>query len=201
MKLSQVFLLVLVTVTSGRGPAAAQLPRTLWVSADAHPVFAFPRGEFGGSGIGVGDGSGFAAGAAVGSGPFGVYAEYQHVDFECAQCGELELDEEVRDAGWELGLLIRPGGFPFRLRPWVRGGLIRHQLQFTSGDESVASEPASGLGLGAGLAYPIFGPLDVTGAVGRHSYRANFDFDDEAFADRGSEVVYLTYRFGLAVRF
>lgn len=200
MKTRRLVLLLSLVLAASHAPVSAQLPRGVWLTVDAYPALASPSGDFAESGLRAGDGKGFVAGGAVGSGPIGVYGEYQRMRFDCAQCGELDLDEEVRDAGWEAGLILRPGGVPLGLRPWIRGGISRHQLQFTGLGESSASEPSTGFGVGAGIAYPVFGPLEVAGAVGYQSYRAEFQFQDEGFADRGADVSYYLYRVGLAVR-
>lgn len=200
MKIVRLVLFSVALTAAAPVPAGAQLPGRVWVTVEAHPAVGAPSGDFADAGLRAGDGRGFAGGAAVGSGPIGVYGEYQRMRFDCAQCDEVDLDGAVRDAGWEAGLVLRPVGLPMGLRPWVRGGLIRHQLQFTGLGESSASEPSTGFGLGAGIAYPIFGPVGVAGAVGYKSYRAEFEFQDEAFPDRGTDVSYFLYRLGLAVR-
>src|SRR5688572_33323900 len=83
--------------------AAAQLPAGTWLSVEALPTFGTPHGDFASGPVGAGDGTGFAAGAAVGRGSFGVYGEYQRTLFDCERCGELDLDDRLADTGWEAG--------------------------------------------------------------------------------------------------
>jgi hypothetical protein len=201
MTRARLLLLVPTLLIALRAPAAAQLPMGVWASVEVHPSLGSPRGDFAAGGIGAGDGTGFAAGASVGRGPFGVYAEYQRMAFDCAQCGELDLDDRVTDRGWEAGLLLRGPALPFAVRPWVRGGVLQHQLGFEGLGGSSASEPSSGMAVGGGLALPLHRFVEIAPSVTYQSYEASFDFADEGLASRSTDVSYLIYRLGLAVRF
>jgi hypothetical protein len=195
-------LLVLTTLLIARGaPAAAQLPGGAWVSAEVQPVLGSPRGDFAAVGVGASGGSGFAAGGALGLGPVGVYAEYQRIRFDCARCGEADLDDAVTDMGWEAGLLVRGPRLRLPVRPWLRGGMIQHQLLFAGIGARAASDPSTGVAFGGGLDLPVYRFVQITPSVTYQSYQASFDFHDEALPTRNTDVSYLIYRVGLAVRF
>ena len=199
--LSRCLLLTATLLIVRSVPAAAQLPMGLWVSAQVHPTLASPRGDFAGAGVGAGDGAGFAAGGAVGRGPVGIYAEYQRILFDCAQCGEADLDDAVSDMGWEGGLLLRGPGLPLSVRPWVRGGLLQHQLLFAGVGARSASDPSIGMAFGAGIDLPVYRFVQIAPSITYQSYDASFDFRDEALPSRSTDVSYLIYRVGLALRF
>ena len=200
MRTIRSFLLLGVLVLCARSPAIAQLPPGAWLSVDVHPVYGAPRGDFADGPIGAGEGAGFAAGAAVGRGSFGVYGEYQRILFDCALCGELDLDDRLADTGWEAGLLVRGPTLPLGIRPWIRGGLLWHQLVFAGQGATTVSDVAIGPGLGVGVRVPVYRFVELTPAITYHGYEAEFDFADEMLGTRTSEVSYLIYRLGIAVR-
>ena len=183
-----------------RAPAAAQLPSGYWLTVDAPPALGAPRGDFQSGNVGAGDGAGFAGGAAVGRGPVGVYGEYQRILFDCARCGELDLDDRLADTGWEAGLIVRGPALALGIRPWIRGGVLRHQLVFAGQGGTTVSDGAMGPALGVGLRVPVYRFVEIVPAVTYQKYEAEFDFADDMLGTRGSDVSYLIYRLGLAVR-
>jgi hypothetical protein len=200
MRTARSALLATVLLLAASGGAVAQLPVGLWLMADVQPAFGAPRGDFAAGPVGAGDGAGFVGGAAVGRGPVGVYGEFQRMLFECDVCGELELDDRLADTGWEAGLLVRAPTLRFGVRPWIRGGVLLHQLLFAGQGGTTASDVAMGPALGVGLRVPVYRFVEIAPAVTYQRYEAEFDFADDMLGTRTSEVSYLTYRLGLAVR-
>ena len=183
-----------------RAPASAQLPVGVWVTAEAHPAYGTPHGDFASGPVAAGDGSGFVGGAAVGRGSVGVYGEYKRMLFDCRPCGELDLDDQLADTGWEAGLIVRGPTLPRGVRSWVRGGVLLHQLALAGQGATIVSDAAAGLAVGLGLRVPVYRFVELAPSVTYQSYEARFDFADEAFGSRASTVSYFGYRLGLALR-
>ena len=200
MKSTRRLLLLAALLVASHLPAAAQLPAGTWLSVDALPTFGIPRGDFASGPAGAGDGTGFAAGAAVGRGSLGVYVEYQRILFDCERCGQLDLDDRLADTGWEAGLMGRGPALPFGVRPWVRGGVLFHQLMFAGQGATTASDAAMGPAVGGGLRIPVYRFIEIAPSLTYQSYEARFDFAGESLGSRGADVSYLIYRVGLAVR-
>ena len=199
MKIAR-WILLAAPLIAGRAPASAQLPAGVWVTADVHPAYGAPRGDFASGPLGAGDGSGFVGGAAVGRGSVGAYGEYKRMLFDCRPCGELDLDDRLADTGWEAGLIVRGPRLPRGVRSWVRGGVLLHQLSFAGQGATTVSDVGAGPALGVGLRVPVYRFLELAPSVTYQSYEARFDFADGAFGSRAATVSYLGYRLGLALR-
>lgn len=198
---SVLFALAMASVAPGL--ASAQLPLPFSLSVEVVPSLAVPLGDFADSenGVGASAGPGISAGASLGFGAFAVYGDYQYTRFGCDKCGGGGLDEQVNDFGWEAGAQIRLPLPLLPVTPWVRGGVLGHQLQFTGNGGSVTSEQAIGFaaGLGADVRLPLPGSLLLAPSVSYRSYSADFDF--ERFRDQSADVASAVFGLGLVYRF
>lgn len=186
-------------------PAAAQLPGGFGLTLELTPAVGVSTGGFASSnpGAGAGNGFGIGGGATLGLGSLvSLYGAYQYLVFACDGCMQSGLDEEVNDAGWEAGLHVGSPVSVLGIRPWLRAGVLGHQLQFTGNGGSLASEPSIGIALGAGTELPLAGGLLLMPALRFRAYSAEFDFSTEDLTrTRATDVSYLTLDLGLAYRF
>jgi hypothetical protein len=144
----------------------------------------------------VGAGVGIGAGAVLGLGSrVGLYGGYQYLRFGCPRCASTGLDG-VEDLGWEAGAQLAAPLTVAGTRPWLRGGLLAHQLRFSGVGAREASRQAIGFSLGLGSTFPL-GPVALLPAVRFRAYPAEFDF--ASLPGRSTEVMYLSVDLGLAL--
>ncbi|HET8654777.1 MAG TPA: hypothetical protein VFL93_04640 [Longimicrobiaceae bacterium] len=184
-------------------PGRAQLPLPVSLSIEARPAFGVPTGGFSSaSGLGATNGPGGSVGASVGLGPIAAYAEYTAVRFGCSQCSEAGLDDRALDTGWEVGAKLRLTPLPFLpVQPWVRGGVIGHQLQLSGDEGHVESKMGSGYSIGVGVDLPLlsYASVHLAPEVDYRSYSAEYDF--QQFGSTSTDVRYLAVGLGLVYRF
>lgn len=175
--------------------AAAQHPGGLSLALELTPAVAVPAGEFSSTAPGAGPGVGIGAGALLRIGSrVGLYGGYQYLRFGCSRCASGGLDG-VEDLGWEAGAQLAAPLVVAGTRPWLRGGLLAHQLRFSGVGASEASRQAIGFSLGVGSTVPL-GPVALLPAVRFRAYPAEFDFS--SLPGRSTEVMYLSVDLGLA---
>lgn len=183
--------------------AQAQLLPDIPLSVEVRGGVGVPVGDFAGEeGIEAGTGFGFGVGAMVGVTPmFSAYGAYQWTRFGCGECEGIEnLDDEVTDSGFELGgqadLPFRPAG----LAPWVRAGVLLHELEFSGDEGDVSSDRSLGFALGGGITYPLGPTLSVTPGIHYRNYSAEFDLGNLDLNGE-TDVSHLTLDVGLVYRF
>lgn len=207
MKSVGVSLWVLVLWIAAAARVDAQMLPGISLSVEARPALGVPIGEFAGSdeGIGAGSGVGISAGASLGFGPAGVYGEYQLLRFACGDCEAAGLDDRAEDQGWEAGGELRVPLGLVGLRPWIRAGVVGHQLRLSGQGGSIVSEPTLGWGAGAGVTLPLPVPLpmalEASPAVRFRSYTAEYQFEQLELPARETPVSYLSLELGIALRF
>jgi len=195
--------LLLSGVLAGR--ADAQLGGTLGglsLAVEVVPTLGLGLGDFGAGdpGPAAGTGFGFEAGASLGLGrSFGIYGDYQYMTFDCGECEEFGLDSRTLDVGFEGGVQL---GVPLSLmgtRPWVRAGVVGHQLQFSDPEASATSDLSIGFGVGAGVDLPLAGGLALSPSIRYRTYSA--EFASENPIELGTTVSYLAASVGLSYHF
>jgi hypothetical protein len=203
MKRTLSVLLALSSVALAPSRAPAQLLPGVTIDVEARPLVGVPVGDFGTAedGIAATPGYGGAIGARVGLGPFAVYGDYQALRFGCDECAVAELDDRALDTGWEVGVEL---GVPFLplvpVKPWVRGGVVGHQLGLSDDGASLTSDQSTGFAVSAGASVPLLlTGLRLAPRIGYTSYTADFHF--EQLPDRGTTVTYVTAGLGLVYRF
>lgn len=172
------------------------------ITLQAAPEVGIPLGSFADrdQGVGAGTGVGVEVGGVLGLGSLlGVYGDYQYLRFACEVCEQVELDSGLVDAGFEAGAQLSPPLPVFGLQPWLRAGVVGHQLQFSRGDGSKTSDLGFGFGVGAGVHLPLGGSLAISPALRFRSYSGDVHF--ASLPDRTVDVSYMAAGVALTLRF
>jgi opacity protein-like surface antigen len=155
-------------------PAALHAQTPLSVEVQAGVVV--PTGDFADDFATTGFGFGINAAYRV-MPMLDIYAGYSWQRFGVDEGDFEDVDVDVDDSGFALG-----ARFNFAmpaLSPWVRGGLIFHELK-VSGSEggfsaSFSSDRTLGFEAGGGIAYPLAPNIDLTPALMFRTYKPEFD--------------------------
>jgi hypothetical protein len=148
--------LVVLGMLIAPAPVAAQLPFA--GSLEARVGYAWPTDGFtsGLAGSGVEGGPTFAAGGRLmPTETVGVYLAYQQIRFGCSRCADLDLDDSFTAEGVEAGIHFVPPVTGWPAVPWVRGGLVRQTLGFSSPDDRMTSAAGVGFGAAAGASVAV----------------------------------------------
>lgn len=123
--------------------------------------------------------------------PFvGIYGTYQRTEMDRTGGAEGSV---VRDNGWAAGLRVAVPTPFIPIDPWIRGGVVFHDLD--AGSLEDGGGRGVGLEMGGGLSFPLTGRLRLTPGVLWTRYR----MDDETVADGHVDVRYLRAEVGLRV--
>ena len=175
-------------------PAQSILP----FSAEIRGGLGITNGEFresdpdistapGGVGVGATVAFGFLPGVAV-------YGGYDRYVFNATVLG---IDAEYVDQGFVAGARIAPPiGALLGFNPWVRGGILFHDIELTEVDEK--SDRSTGFEIGGGIDIPLGMVLSFTPGVIFRSYSPSFDGGDTGTAD--GSVQYFDLSVGLRAR-
>jgi hypothetical protein len=199
MRRARNLLLALALLVTIPPVATAQLPGGVTLSVEAAPVVAIAAGAFAEAapGLGAGTGVGAGAGAVVSGSLVGVYGSYSYLRFGCGSCAENGLDG-LAAFGWEGGLQVTSPVRVARVRPWLRGGVLAHQLRVTGNGTGKTSPVAAGVAIGTGTDLPL-GRLQLAPSVRFSTFPAEFEFS--GLSGRATQVTYLSASVGLAYRF
>ena len=167
-------LALLAGVLAASGASAQILP----FSAEIRGGLGLKNGEFreadpdivtadGGVGIGANVAFAFLPGVAV-------YGGYDRYVFNASVLG---VDAEYVDQGFVAGARIAPPvGALLGFRPWVRGGVLFHDIELTEVDEK--SDRSTGFEVGGGIDIPLGMVLSFTPGVLFRSYTPAFGDGD-----------------------
>lgn len=174
--------LALGAVLSTAGAAAAQSSP---ISVEGRIGAAIPTGDFAdvaGTAVTLGGSASLRVAPRV-----AVYAGYSDTRFNLKRS-----DATGIDSGWEIGARVAFPGVGYS--PWVRGGLLVHDLRIRQG--GVTGDGDSGLGFEAGLgvAYPIAPQVSFSPGI---SYR---QYSSSLLARGDRNVSYFTLDAGVRVR-
>ncbi|HEV3050224.1 MAG TPA: hypothetical protein VGX50_07960 [Longimicrobium sp.] len=137
------------------GPLPAQLP----LSVEARGGVALPAAAF----EGAEGGQGGEVSATWHVLPFaGIYGAYQSNRFAYGDTGGHATDE-----GFAAGVRITLPALLVPIDPWIRGGVVAHQLK----TEARAAESGVGYEVGAGLGFPLARGIALTPGVLWTRYR------------------------------
>ncbi|HEX8694064.1 MAG TPA: porin family protein [Longimicrobium sp.] len=193
MKKTTSGLLAALAALSVAGTAQAQLGPTTPFSVEVRGGAALPQGDFG---DGLDTGWGLGLNASYNFTPMlAVYAGYSFNSFAVEDDGE-EFDADVNDRGFDAGL--RAGFAPIGgFSPWVRGGLVFHEIEIEDNDSGLSATTDSNLGfeVGGGLSFPLGPRISVTPGV---SY-TRYTIDDEDL-EEDLDVSHLKIDIGLHIR-
>ncbi|MBA2706695.1 MAG: outer membrane beta-barrel protein [Gemmatimonadaceae bacterium] len=132
----------------------------------------FPTGAFDEKGSTIGGnplldaaktGFGYGADAGVQLGPLGVYAGFDHINFDC-ESQSCTAEGKYRLQGFAAGIKLLPPGVS-AIRPWVKGGVTFNQLRggYGSGNSTeLTTDRNPGYEVGIGLDIRILGLFQFT---------------------------------------
>lgn len=133
-------------------PLAAQLPRVP-LALEARGGIAQPADVF----TGADGGAAGEVSATWHALPFiGFYGAYQHNQFAWD-----DMDDNVTDSGWAAGVRIAVPMPLVPIDPWIRGGVVMHDLEGTLS----SADGQRGWEVGGGLEFPLSRGLTLTPGV------------------------------------
>ncbi len=192
MKKTSAVLVAAAALLAAAGGAQAQMGPTTPFALELRGGLAFPTGDFG-------DGleNGWTAGL---NGSFnftpilGVYAGYTFNSFGVDEDEAGIEDVSVNDKGFDAGLrasFAGMGGFT----PFLKGGLVFHEIEFDVDGESVSTDSHLGFEIGGGVEIPLGPRMSFTPGVSFTSYSLD---DDEL--EEELDVTHIKVDVGLRVR-
>lgn len=179
--------LVLGTVAPAAGQLAGLAGTPLLIEGR---VFAgFPTGDFG-EGDDLDTGLGFGVEAAYNVTPsLAVFAGYSRLRFGVEGEGDFDLVDSGLDAGLRYTLPVVGS-----LRPYLRGGLVYHELEIDRPNGNSSTDYGLGFDIGGGLAVPLSPRFSIQPSISYVAYSSEVDGAD-------FDVSYFTLGTSLAYRF
>lgn len=183
--------LAMLTAT-GTAEAQSVLPLAVEVRGGA----AFPTGDFG-----EGLETGYAAGGNVSfsfAPMLAVYGGYSLNGFGIDDEGTGQADGlEFRDRGFDAGIRASIPTLVLPVSPWVKGGLVYHQLELDGDGEGASTDSSLGFEVGGGFEFPLGPTVSVTPGVSYTKYSVDFE-DDETGTE--FDVSHVKADIGLRIR-
>lgn len=188
--------LALAAAAAFAAPAGAQLvPNFTPFAVEARGGVGFPSGD-----LGDASESGWSLGGTVTFHlPFvGVYVGYSRAEFPANEDVRADQGEgKYNDQGFEAGLRL---GIPTPLvpiDPWIKGGVVYHNIEGsgfdTGSDDNFEGDSGWGFELGAGLGFGLGPKVSIVPGISYTSY--TFDSEGEDV-----EVNFIKAEIGLRVR-
>lgn len=202
MKQSVAVLLSAALFAATPAVVRAQLGSTLPISLEVRGGGAFPTGEFADDEPGVGAEPGPHLGIAVAwsfSRAVSLQGGYSRSVFGCGGCGNVGIDDEVVDDGFDAGLELRLPRPLAGVTPWVGVAGLLHQLAFSGDASTLTSNRAAGFRLSAGVAVPLLRSVAVKPGVSYSAYSAELDLG--ASGNQTVDVRAIAADVGLAYHF
>ena len=104
-------------------------------------------------------GFGYGLDAGINLGPIGIYAGFDHINFEC-EVQSCSADTKYKLQGVSAGVRLSLPLFPV-VKPWVKGGVTFHELEAdfsgSSSAPALSTDRTPGYELGAGVDIPFAG--------------------------------------------
>lgn len=175
----------------------AQAQRALPIAVEVRGGAAFPTGDFG---DGLNTGYTFGGNATLGVSPLlGVYAGYSYNSFGVDDAGDV-LGEELRinDRGFDAGVRASVPTLAVSLSPWVRAGLVYHDIEVNGDGGDFSSDSELGFEVGAGLEFPLGLLVSVTPGVSYTHY--SIDGGDGSVDGDNLDVNHVRADIGLRIR-
>ena len=181
-------LLALATPAAGQLAGLAGTP----LSVEARLFGAFPTGDFG-EGDDLETGLGFGVEAAYNVLPvIAIYAGFSRVSFGV----DANENLDVVDSGFDFGLRWTLPAVA-NLSPFLRGGLVYHELEFDADGADVSTDRGLGFDIGGGFAVRLSPRWSINPLINYVRYSP----DAEGNADDDFTVSYLGLGASLAFRF
>lgn len=175
------------------GNAHAQVPNVTPLSIEVRGGAAFPQGD-----LKDGLDTGYNLGANVTYNfvpALGVYAGYSLSKFSMDGVDEVKFNDRGFDAG--LRLSVPTPMIP--IDPFVKAGLIYHQIELDGDGGNLSLDSKFGFEVGAGLGFNILPKVQLTPAVTYSQFKADFD-DEEEFGSGDVDIKNMRVDIGVRVR-
>jgi hypothetical protein len=147
------------------GPAMAQIPHITPFSFEGRAGIANPTGDFGDA---AGPGYGLSGSVTYHAIPLiGIYGGYSWNRFSVD-----DADGDFTDSGIDVGARL---GIPtpmIPIDPYLKAGLVFHQMKLTGAELGNFSDRGTGVELGAGVGLS-FGPVSLVPGVSWVSYKVD----------------------------
>jgi opacity protein-like surface antigen len=143
-------------------------------SVEVHAGVVVPTGDFGDDFATTGFGFGIQAAYQV-MPMLDLYAGYSWQRFGVDD--DFNGDVDVDDSGFALGARVNLMGMP-GFDPWIRGGVILHEVKISEGSFSLTSDRSVGFEVAAGLAFPIAPRVSIVPALMYRNYSPDFEGAD-----------------------
>lgn len=184
-------LLCITFMLGAAAPAAGQLAGLAGTPllVEGRVFAGFPTGDFGRESD-VQTGLGFGVEAAYNFTPtLALYAGYSRLRFGVEGGGDSGLVDSGVNAGLRYTLPVVQS-----LVPYLRGGLVYHQIELDAAGGNFSTDHGLGFDIGGGLAVPLSPRLSVHPSVSYVAYSPNVD-------ESNFDVSYITLGASLAYRF
>ncbi len=112
---------------------------------------------------GAKSGFGYGLDAGLGVGPIGIYAAFDHIQFDC-ETATCQSSGKYTLQGATAGVQLSVPGIP-KIRPYVKGGVTFNDLQGGYGGQSsnaLTTDRTPGYEVGVGFDYSILGIVSLT---------------------------------------
>jgi hypothetical protein len=146
-------------------------------------------------------GFGYGADAGMGLGPIGIYAGFDHINFDC-ESNTCNSDGKYQLQGVTAGLRLNMPGQSM-IRPFVKGGVTFNELKggYGTGSQPLTTEKNPGYEVGVGLDISFLGLFSITPQA--RYIGQNFKYDvpgvNNTAAQPESGVNYFSFDLGLQV--
>ncbi len=146
-------------------------------------------------------GFGYGADAGLGLGPIGIYAGFDHVNFDC-ESRTCNSDGKYQLQGVTAGLRLSMPGRSL-IRPFVKGGVTFNELKggYGTGNQGLTTEKNPGYEVGVGVDIGFLGLFSITPQA--RYIGQNFKYDVPGVTNTAgspeSGVNYFSFDLGLQV--
>jgi opacity protein-like surface antigen len=153
---------------------------------------------------GAKSGFGYGLDAGINMGPLGIYAGFDHINFDCEpqQCS---ADTKYKLQGVSAGVRLSIPLFPL-VKPWVKAGVTLNELEAdfsgSSSAPALSTERTPGYELGAGIDIPIAGGfLSLTPQARYVGQKLDYKIPGVSTGNTSNKAAnYYTFDLGLRLR-
>lgn len=146
-------------------------------------------------------GFGYGADAGIALGPLGIYAGFDHINFDC-ESANCNTDGKYKLQGVAAGIRLSPMGSSI-IHPWIKGGVTFNELEGGLGsNRELKTDRKPGYEVGAGLDIGFLGIFSLTPQaryVGQN-FKYKVPGVTSTAAEPEQKANYYTFDLGLQVR-
>ncbi len=144
-------------------------------------------------------GFGYGLDAGLALGPIGIYAGFDHINFDC-QSDNCNADGAYRLQGIAAGVRLNLPGSRM-VRPWVKGGVTFNELQGARGSTEFSTDRNPGYEVAGGFDIPLLGIISLypqARYVGQN-FKYQIPGVTNTATEREQKANYMTFDLGLSV--